>query len=399
MGRLDLNIAPKSYSEALIDLAVQANISMLGVSACQGTTRSSLSGSYTLNEALERLLNGASCTWRLAGRDAVQISPKPSPSKIVSPAVKGTSGTAQVDELLVTATKRVQRVDRLATAISVIPGSQLRATGTIDPLETTGQLAGVQTTNLGPGRDKLLLRGLSDGAFTGRSRSTVGTYLDDTPINYNAPDPDLRLVDVTRVEVVRGPQGALYGSGSLSGVYRIVTETPKLDEVSGRLGVSYGVTKGGSPSSAIEGVANLPIIADQAALRLAGYHEVQGGYLDNARLGRSNVDQTTRNGGRLSLSYQPNQVWRFALTSTVQHLKTDDTQYTTPSQAPVRTSGVAEAHDNDIALINGSIRGDFNWGELTSTTGYVRHAYSSIYDATPVAGIYTLNNSSLGVYY
>jgi len=399
MGRLDLNIAPKSYSEALIDLAVQANISMLGVSACQGATRSGLSGSYTLNEALERLLNGASCTWRLAGRDAVQISPKPSSSKIVSPVVKGTSGTAQVDELLVTATKRVQRVDRLATAISVIPGSQLRATGTIDPLETTGQLAGVQTTNLGPGRDKLLLRGLSDGAFTGRSRSTVGTYLDDTPINYNAPDPDLRLVDVTRVEVVRGPQGALYGSGSLSGVYRIVTETPKLDEVSGRLGVSYGVTKGGSPSSAIEGVANLPILENQAALRLAGYHEVQGGYLDNARLGRSNVDQTTRNGGRLSLSYQPNQVWRFALTSTVQHLKTDDTQYTTPSQAPVRTSGVAEAHDNDIALINGSIRGDFNWGELTSTTGYVRHAYSSIYDATPVAGIYTLNNSSLGVYY
>jgi len=146
-------------------------------------------------------------------------------------------------------------------------------------------------------------------------------------------------------------------------------------------------------------VLNAPLVEGAAAIRLAGYQEVQGGYLDNARLGRSDVDRTTREGGRLSVSYRPNSVWSFGLTSTVQHLKTDDTQYTTPTQAPGRTSGVAEAHDNDISLVNGSVRGNFGWGELTSTTGFVRHAYSSIYDATPVAGIYTLNNSSLGVYY
>src|SRR5204862_280802 len=83
---------------------------------------------------------------------------------------------------------------------------QVLATNAIDVSQTIGQLAGVLATNLGPGRDKLLIRGLSDGAFTGRARSTVSTYLDDAPINYNAPDPDLRLVDVERIEVVRGPQ-------------------------------------------------------------------------------------------------------------------------------------------------------------------------------------------------
>ncbi|OYU69538.1 MAG: TonB-dependent receptor [Alphaproteobacteria bacterium PA2] len=399
MGRIHLNIPPKTYSEALIDLAVQANISMLGVSTCKGNSRGGLKGSFTLNEALDRLLDDANCTWRFAGRDAVQISARPSPQRSVEPPAQVGAPPTLIEEVLVTATKRVQRADRLATAISVVPGDQLRATGTTDPLETTGQLAGVQTTNLGPGRDKLLLRGLSDGAFTGRSRSTVGTYLDDTPINYNAPDPDLRLIDVARVEVIRGPQGALYGSGSLSGLYRIVTESPKLDVLAGRVGASTGWTQGGAPSTAIEGVLNAPLIEGAAAIRLAGYREVQGGYLDNTRLGRSDVDRTTRDGGRLSVSYRPNSVWSFGLTSTVQHLKTDDTQYTTPTQAPGRTSGVAEAHDNDISLVNGSVRGNFGWGELTSTTGYVRHAYSSIYDATPVAGIYTLNNSSLGVYY
>ena len=67
--------------------------------------------------------------------------------------------------------------------------------------------SGLLTTNLGPGRDKLLLRGLSDGAYTGRARSTVATYLDDIPINYNAPDPDLRLVDVERVEIAARAAG------------------------------------------------------------------------------------------------------------------------------------------------------------------------------------------------
>jgi len=399
MDRNHLAIGSKPYSEALIDLAVQANISMLGVTACQGVTHTGLSGFYTLSEALDRLLEGASCTWHLAGRNAVQITARTSPEKLAGLTSSPPLAPVQVGELLVTATKRVQRADRLATAISVVPGNHLRATGTVDPMETAGQLAGVQITNLGPGRDKLLLRGLSDGAFTGRSRSTVGTYLDDIPINYNAPDPDLRLVDVARVEVVRGPQGALYGSGSLSGVYRIVSETPKPDILSGRIGVGYSMTLGGSPSTTVEGLVNIPLIQDDAALRLAGYREVQGGYLDNTKLGRSNVDRTGRSGGRLSLSYRPNQVWSFGLTSTAQHLKTDDTQYTTPSQAPGRTSGVAEAHDNDIALINGSIRGNFSWGQLTSTTGYVRHAYSSIYDASPVASFYTLKDSALGVYY
>src|SRR5207302_3349176 len=102
----------------------------------------------------------------------------------------------------------------------------LFATRAVDVRDTAGQLAGVLMTNLGPGRDKLLMRGLSDGAFTGRARSTVSTYLDDAPINYNAPDPDLRLTDVERVETMRGPQGALYGSGALAGVYRIVTNKP-----------------------------------------------------------------------------------------------------------------------------------------------------------------------------
>jgi len=116
----------------------------------------------------------------------------------------------------VTATKRVRDPRQLAVSITAVGGGDLKATGASDAAEGAAQLD-ILSTNLGPGRDKLLLRGLSDGAYTGRARSTVATYLDDLPINYNAPDPDLRLVDVERVEIARGPQSTLFGAGFLSG--------------------------------------------------------------------------------------------------------------------------------------------------------------------------------------
>lgn len=392
-GRVRFRIEPKTYSEALIDLAVQANVSLLGASNCPGASTRRLSGTYSVEEALQRLLGDAPCTWRMVARGAVQIVP----SARTAPAERPTDDNV-VEELLVTATKRVQSIDRLAAAVSVIAAQQLHITGTADPLETTGQLAGVQATNLGPGRDKLLLRGLSDGAFTGRSRSTVGTYLDDIPINYNAPDPDLRLVDVARIEVIRGPQGALYGSGSLSGVYRIVTRKPDLNAAAAGLGLSRAWTQGGDPSYAVEGFANMPLVAGVAGLRVAGYRENQGGYLDDVKLGRANVDSTLREGGRLSLSFQPNAVWSVDISSTLQRLKSRDTQYITPAKSAKRANGVAEGHINDIAMVTATLRGTMGWGQIVSSTGYVRHAYSSIYDATAVAGIFTLPPPALGVY-
>jgi outer membrane receptor protein involved in Fe transport len=70
------------------------------------------------------------------------------------------------------------------------------------------------STQLGPGRNKLFIRGVADSSFTGPTQATVGQYLGDVRLNYNAPDPDLNLYDIARVEVVEGPQGTLYGAGS-----------------------------------------------------------------------------------------------------------------------------------------------------------------------------------------
>jgi outer membrane receptor protein involved in Fe transport len=340
----------------------------------------------TLDQALSRLLAEAPCTARIVAPGAVEVTAirraEPAPALQSAP-------PTTVETLLVTATKRVRSPRELAVAVTAIPRRQLNATGAADADEAAGQLAGVLATNLGPGRNKLLLRGLSDGAYTGRARSIVATYLDDIPINYNAPDPDLRLVDVDRVEVARGPQGALYGAGSLSGVYRIVTRKPDLRDWSAEARGSGALTKGGAESYAGEAYVNLPIWRDVAALRVAGYHETQGGYLDDVLQARSNVDETLRQGARVSLLVSPSDNWSVTLTGVGQHLRSEDTHYTSPGLGLKRAVRIPEPHVNDIELATATVRYSWGWAELTSASGYVRHRYGSLFDATATQELYT----------
>ncbi len=323
--RVRFNIPSQPYAEALLDLAQQANVTLIGAAACPGASRSAVVGTMTLEEALSRLLAGARCEWRLVAAGAVEITPlrQAAAARPVPPAPPTTVG-----ELLVTATKRVRDPRDLAVGVTAIPRRRLNETGASDPSDAAAQMAGVLTTNLGPGRNKLLLRGLSDGVFTGRARSTVATYLDDIPVNYNAPDPDLRLVDVERVEVARGPQGALYGAGAMSGVYRIVTRRPDLGQWSAEARATGATTTGGGPSGALEGYVNIPLGDELAGLRLSAYHEVQGGYLDDIVQNRSNVDRTERQGGRVTLLTQPEPALSIAITGAAQRLRSKDTHYT-----------------------------------------------------------------------
>jgi outer membrane receptor protein involved in Fe transport len=378
--RVRFHIQPQPYPEALLDLAEQANVTLIGAAACQGASSTSVIGAMKVEEALSRLLAGAPCGWKMVAPGAVLISPVRH-TEVASPSP---GPPASVSELLVTATKRVRDARQLAVGITVVPGRRLHETGSNDLGDAAAQMAGVLMTNLGPGRNKTLLRGLSDGVFTGRARSTVVTYLDDIPVNYNAPDPDFRLVDVERVEVARGPQGALYGAGALGGIYRIVARKPDLGEWSAELRATGTTTKGGAPGGALEGYVNVPVRGDAVGLRLSAYHEVQGGYLDDIVQDRSNVDRTIRQGARLILLAQPHERLSLTLTAATQGLRSDDTHYTIRGIGRRRAVRIPEPHVNDIQVLTGTARYSLGGFDLTSATGFVHHAYGSVFDATPV---------------
>jgi len=385
-ARFRFSIPPRAYADALIDLGLQANVSVLGTASCGPGGRAALTGRYTLDQALDRLLAGAPCRYTIVDARTIRILPAAPPAQ-ASPARDPSRPPSIVAEVVVTATKRPVALDRLPAGVSAISREQISATRATDVGQTVGQLAGVLTTNLGPGRDKLLIRGLSDGAFTGRTRSTVGTYLDDAPVNYNAPDPDLRLVDIDRIEVVRGPQGALYGSGAIAGVYRIVTTKPDLKDFEFGGSASLSHTEGGDESHDVDGYISIPILKDHIALRLVAYEEVQGGYLDDVNLRVPNVDQTRRDGGRLAVRIRFNDTWRLDAQAATQHLRSNDTQYVTatmgtPGAPTGRANRIRETHNNDFSYAGITAHGEFDWGSVTSSVNYVHHVYSSQFDAT-----------------
>lgn len=400
-ARLRLAIPARSYADALIDLGLQANISILGTASCGAGGRVQLSGRYTLEQALERLLENAPCHYRLVDARTVRIIPILPREPAAAPREPTRTQTA-ISELVVTATKRPAALGRLPAGVSVLSREQIDSTRATDPGLTTGQLAGVLSTNLGPGRDKLLIRGLSDGAFTGRTRSTVSTYLDDAPINYNAPDPDLRLVDIDRIEVLRGPQGALYGSGAVAGIYRIVTAKPDLENYAVGASAGASATRGGDASHELDGYVNLPIVKDRVAVRIAAYEELQGGYLDNVNLRIANVDQTRRDGGRIALRVRVSDNWRLDAMAATQHLRSNDTQYVTPDNVNgMRANSVREAHNNDFSYVGAKLAGDFGWGSVSSSLSYVHHVFSSQYDASAVfraTGPFASREADLGVF-
>ena len=390
------SIPPKPAADALVDLAIQADISIGGTTACIGFSRG-LEGRFTVEDGLRRLLAGIPCHFDILDPRTVRMAADPAPAPVRTGAVTAPPAESAPEEIMVTATKRVAAADRLPAAISVVQGTQLADLGGVDTPDTVGWIAGMSMTNLGPGRDKFLLRGLSDGTFTGRTQSTVGTYLDELPVNFNAPDPDLRLTDIEAVEVVRGPQGALYGSGSLSGIYRIVTRKPDLENFGGALSVSNGWTQSAAGSRSTDGMLNVPLVEDRAALRVVAYGDIEGGYLGNTDLKQSDVDRTTRAGGRAALEVRLNEDWTVTAAGALQTLESADAQYAVSKL--IRANRVSEANRNDFGQGSVTVTEAGEWGRFSSSTGYVHHSFTNQYDASAALSLFDDNNAAdIGVY-
>lgn len=385
----------------MLDLAQQADL-VIGIAPCVGRSPS-VQGRMTLQQGLDRILAGSNCRYRIIDGATVQVFVARSLSSDVRPVPAAASAVkadapVEVDEVQITGAKRTGLTGQFVGAATVVGADQIRETGVDTAQSLQRQISSLTVTNLGAGRDKILLRGLSDGAFTGRTQSTVATYLDNVPINYNAPDPDLRLTDVKGVEILFGPQGALYGGGSLSGVYRIVPREPVAGETSLRMTGQASLTEGGAPSGAIDAVANLAV-ADDGALRLAMFTERRGGYLNNDELRLNNVDLTTRVGGRLSFGKPLNHAWDILLSTTFQSLRSSDTQYVVgPRRSLRRANQVREASQNDLVQSSILLRGSGDWGRVQSTTAYVKHDFSSRYDASAVLDAFESDGAELGLF-
>lgn len=379
-----------TLGSAIILLGQQADLTIgFNDPAITGIRTRAVSGTMSPRVALDRLLAGTGCTYafvdarsvRIIRRAAVRASPPP--RRVIPVAV--TSEPTTGPEIVVTASKNGTLLNRYPGTATILDLSEARSAR--DASQGTeaiiDRLPMLSSTSLGPGREKLFVRGVADSSFNGPSQATVGQYLGEVRLNYSAPDPDLSLYDIGRVEVLEGPQGTLYGTGPLGGIIRLIPNAPDLRDVSGSLTAGAIATRHGGTGGDIAAVLNLPVVADRFAVRGVAYRASNPGYIDDVGRCLSNINRATTTGGRISARFAVGNNWTFDVGGAFQTIDVRDGQYADASLSPLtRSSRIAQPFDNHYALAYATVDKSWNAVELISTTSYVNHAIATTYDAT-----------------
>lgn len=382
-----VTIPAQPMTSAILQLGVQAGISIgAGPAATCGRSRA-VRGAIGAEAALRVMLAGSPCTYRRIDAHSYLIIRRPAPpapvTRPATPPPPDSSEISPLDDIVVTATKQDLLLAGAPYALSAVAGETLDAASRPDTAALSTRLAGLTVTNLGPGRNKLFVRGLADSPLTGQTQAMVGLYLDDTRLTYDAPDPDLRLVDLDRVELLRGPQATLYGAGTLGGVLKLVSRAPVLDARSAELTAGLTFAADAAPGQSLDLTLNLPIVRDRLALRAVFYEETLEGVVDDPALGLINTGNSLRSGARAGLLWRINSTWQARLGTVFQNLHIDDSQYAFETlPAYQRTLSVREPSNNDFNGVSLSLVGDHDWGEVKVTSAFQGHDLDRRYDAT-----------------
>ncbi len=384
-------IPSQPLQDAVIAFGGQAGIS-IGSGAAQscGWSRA-LHGRFEIETGLSRLLSGTGCTWRRIDDRAYVIVRSQASAPIWSWQRYSAPGSSQpveeaptaVADVIVTATREDRALADTPYALTALGGQDFDTATRRDTADLATRISGLTLTNLGPGRNKLFVRGLADGPLTGQTQAMVGLYLDDTRLTYDVPDPDLRLVDVERVELLRGPQGTLYGAGSIGGILQIVTRPPDLRRYSTEVFAAAVTTEGAGAGQSADLVLNLPVLRDRIALRAVGYSEKIAGTIDDVALGVGNTGDTVREGGRLNLLWRIDPAWDLRLGYVAQTLHSDDSQYAFSAlRGDRRALAVREPSSNDFDGVSATLSGELGWGRVKIDTAVQTHGLDRRYDAT-----------------
>jgi iron complex outermembrane receptor protein len=312
---------------------------------------------------------------------------------------------ANDQEIIVTAQKREQVLIDVPQSITVVSGELLETQQATNFQDYLKLVPGLQLDQSTPGAGRLILRGLNTGGIA----STVAVYVDETPFgsstalaNGGVLAGDFDTFDVARVEVLRGPQGTLYGANSLGGLLKFVTNRPDPSKFEARARVAVEDTKGGDLSYRANAVFNIPM-GETLALRAAGFYNRRGGFIDSVGTTDTdafgftltsdvaeNVNDVTIYGGRASLLFEPSDKFDARLTAFMQNIRADASSVVESDPNTLRTlygrptqSQFSEPFVNvDYRVYNGLLNYDLGFATLTSSTSYAIQDQTFRDDAT-----------------
>ncbi|WP_242097203.1 TonB-dependent receptor [Sphingomonas sp. CROZ-RG-20F-R02-07] len=358
--------------------------------ALRATRTRALSGTLSPAAALARLLKDTG--YRAVPVDArsfrvvrlavpARAAPPPAPPRPFSPMAAMPGG-----DVVVTASKQRVPLLRYPGSLAILTADQWPAvTGSPDLTQIAHATPVLQTTELGPGRNKIFIRGIADSSFNGSAQSTATIYLGDVQLGYSGADPSLKLYDMQDVEVMEGPQGTLYGSGSIGGIVRLTPNPVDLTGIHGAVSAGVSATTQGEPGYDASAVLNLPIVDDRLGLRVVGYHDSDGGFIDDPHRGLRNIDGVDTSGGRAALRAEPGDGWRVDLGGVYQRISADDAQYADGADGGLmRRSTFAQPFANTVVLGSVVVTKDWSSGlQLLSATSVAGYHAVDAFDATP----------------
>ena len=238
--------------------------------------------------------------------------------------------TAENEEqgIIVTATKRETSLLEVPFSINAQTEEDIQraAANTIEDLSRN--VAGLTIQNLGPGQSQVSVRGVSAGQVVRDQpgvKEQVGVYLDESVISLSLFTPDIDLFDLNRVETLRGPQGTLFGSGSVGGTIRYITNQPRMSALEGLVEGNLNLVHEDDIGGHLKGMINVPM-GDQVAIRAVGYYTQYGGFVDALQEGGSvdeNINDGHRVGGRLAVTLEPGPGLRITPRVVYQEIRAD----------------------------------------------------------------------------
>ena len=315
------------------------------------------------------------------------------------------ASASTLQEVVVTAQKREEKLHDVPMGVTAITTEELQKQQLTSLQDLQSMVPGLSLTQVQPGQTRLTLRGQNAGGVG----STVTTYIDDTPFGSSNAlangfgfTGDFDTWDLQRVEVLRGPQGTLYGAGSEGGLLKYVTNPPDPTKFSAAAQVGGEDVAHGDSAGSGKGMINLPI-GDRAAFRLSGYYEGLPGWINDPSLGESNINHGYRDGVRAALLVNFTDNLSIRLNAFGQDLHTDGSpntdvvgaqnlQLTPPANQLQPQNGefdqqrfINEPTTFKYRIYSGTLNWNIGWGSLTSITSYGTTDENTFLDATSVA--------------
>jgi iron complex outermembrane receptor protein len=345
-------------------------------------------------------MNRSHCHWHWHWR-ALALAGVAAAALNIAPAHAQTDATAPAD-ILITAQKRIERLQDVPVSVTALPAPDLAAQGIVRFSDYASRVPGLSLTSVRTGQAQVTLRGITTGVT--QSASATGFYIDEAPIGSvnayaggSSTTPDLDPSDLRQIEILKGPQGTLYGAGAVGGLVKFTTTPTDLSDASASLSGGVNSVAQGDVGYALRGMLNLPLATDRLALRVSGFTRRDAGAIDNvnARIGRENINRATVRGGRAVLSARFGEDVRLDISAIAQDTRTtglNTVDVDAVTLAPIhghlaQDRQLRESGRVQFRLYNATWRADLGRFDLLSSTTYQHTRFHNVTDISRGFGV------------